>query len=85
MDIKELINELQKYPSDMPVIVEGHEGGYDDISEIKEVSVILNHNDEWYLGRHAGAELEEKPGTPALLLSGENVYGKELLFGKKGE
>lgn len=80
MNIKELIEELKTYPPDMPVIVEGYESGYNDITEIKEISVVLNHNKQWYYGAHADAELEELPGVKALLLSGENSYAKEHMF-----
>lgn len=74
MNVKELIEILEKYPPDMRVVVEGYEDGYDDITIIKELSIKLNANKEFYYGAHA--EIEEG-GVSALLLAGENTEAIE--------
>lgn len=75
MTINELIEILRQFPPEMRVVVKGYEDGFDDIDTIKQVSLILNANEEWWYGAHA--DLKEKPGVPALLLSGENKNAKE--------
>ena len=39
MTVKELVKLLGKYPDDLPVVVNGHEDGYDDLSS-ERISVI---------------------------------------------
>jgi hypothetical protein len=75
MTIDELIETFKKYPPGMQVVVKGYEDGFNDIDTIKQVSIILNANEEWWYGAHADSK--DKPGIPALLLSGENKYAKE--------
>lgn len=50
MTIKELIQELQKYPEDMTVLVEGYENGYDDVYHIVEADFIKKKRPMWYDG-----------------------------------
>ena len=52
MTVKELIDELSKYPEDMRVLVNGYEGGFDDVSSIKEGVFNANFYTEWYYGKH---------------------------------
>jgi len=52
MTVQELINQLQTFPEDMPVVVWGYEGGCDDVGTLEEVKVDLNVNSEWYYGKH---------------------------------
>ena len=75
MKVKQLIEELQKYPEDMDVMKCGYEGGYKDLSvPVEKDNILLNVNDEWYYGPHE---------------SEDNVPGrekeKELLKDKKEE
>jgi hypothetical protein len=56
MTIKELIQELQKYPEDTRVLVHGYEDGFDDVSEVKEGVFNENVNTEWYYGKHQEAD-----------------------------
>lgn len=53
MIVSELIAELQKYPPDQRVIVDGYEGGFDDPT-VSTHQVILNEP-EAYCGEHAVA------------------------------
>ncbi len=70
MTVKELINKLQSYPTDVRVVVEGYEGGYDDIDITRQISIKLNVNKEWYYGTHE--ESEKKNVVHAILLAGKN-------------
>ena len=77
MTIQELIGLLANYPPGMRVVVRGYEDGYNDIDTIKEVSIILNANEEWYYGTHADSR--DDSSVQALLLAGENRNGEEEL------
>jgi len=54
MNVQQLIEELQKYPPEMRVIVEGYEGGYSDCKPPESTRIRLNVHarDKWYYGRH---------------------------------
>lgn len=54
MTVKELIRLLQECPSDMRVVVNGYEEGYDDLSpeQVSVVRVLLNTGTESWQGRH---------------------------------
>lgn len=75
MTIHELIESLKRYPPGMQVVVKGYEDGFNDIDTIKQVSIILNTNEEWWYGAHSDSK--DKPGVPALSLTGENKNAKE--------
>lgn len=71
MNVKELIEEWKKYPQDIRVIVNGYEGGYDDVESINKIKLLLNQNEEWYYGKHESVEKEEDKvnAVDALLLT----------------
>jgi hypothetical protein len=54
MNVQQLIEELQKHPPEMRVIVDGYEGGYSDCNPPESTQIRLNVHDEdcWYYGRH---------------------------------
>ena len=52
MKVKELIEKLQKLDPEKMVVTSGYEGGYDEISETKEIRLKLNANTAWYYGKH---------------------------------
>lgn len=52
MTIAELIQTLSQYDPDLPVVVKGYEGGYNDISLIEELNLQLNVNTENWYGAH---------------------------------
>ena len=52
MTVSELIAQLQQYPEDMRVIVDGYEGGYDDIKSVHTIPIMVNVNDQSYMGSH---------------------------------
>ena len=67
MTVKELIEELQRFPSDMRVIRNGYEGGYSDVRSISELDIVLDVNIGCrYLGNHDEAD-QEKDETAVLI------------------
>jgi hypothetical protein len=52
MTVSELIEELQKYPQDIRVVVRGYEGGVDDVGYLEDTYISLNENTAWYYGKH---------------------------------
>ena len=58
MNIKELIDILSQYTETMRVVVDGYEGGFEDINSsgdcsIYKIPVFLNRNpDDPYFGEH---------------------------------
>lgn len=52
MKVKELIEKLSQYDPELPIFIEGYEGGCDDADLIQEIEVIRDANTEWYYGRH---------------------------------
>jgi hypothetical protein len=57
MNVRQLIEELQKYPPEMRVIVSGYEGGYCDTNSLEQKTIRLNvHKPSyWYYGPHDDA------------------------------
>jgi hypothetical protein len=57
MNVQQLIEELQKYPPEMRVIVEGYEGGYSDLEKVcvEPIQLNVHGEDRWYFGRHDDA------------------------------
>lgn len=70
MTAKELIDALSRYAPDTPIMVEGYEGGYDDL-ESENMFIIgvktNRHVGVWIYGDHEHAE-EEEPDLYALVL-----------------
>ena len=60
MTVAELRELLTNYPQGMPVMIDGYEGGYDDVAanRIAAREVRLDVNPEWYYGRHDNPEIE---------------------------
>ena len=52
MTVAQLIDSLKNYPPDLPVVVSGYEGGYNDVDSFENVKIVLGYNDEWYYGSH---------------------------------
>jgi hypothetical protein len=67
MTASELIEALQKMPGDTRVVVNGYEGGVDDVDEVRAVKVVLNAYEpqKLYYGSHA----IEDEGIPAVLIA----------------
>lgn len=73
MTVNELIEQLKNYPSDMPVLTLGYEGGLNE-AYVKSDTVIFNVNskDTWYYGPHEYAGYDEHddplPGTRCVII-----------------
>lgn len=52
MNVKELIEKLQAFDPELMVVRDGYEGGVTEATEVDEVKIALNVNDEWYFGEH---------------------------------
>jgi len=52
MIIEELIHQLQSYPKNIRVIVQGYEDGFDEVSTLKAISIQPNTSHEWYNGKY---------------------------------
>ena len=66
MTIGELIRILQTYPQDTRVVVDGYEGGFDDIvpERISVVKIQLDVGTEDWEGQHEEPDLRRK-GSPS--------------------
>ena len=67
MTVKELIEELNKLPQDIRVVLKGYERGYEDVSGFSDKFLKLNVNDEWYYGAHESV-LENESECKAILI-----------------
>ena len=72
MTISELITELQKYPQDIMVVVNGYEGGYVEKINIHGGFIKLNVNKQEYYGPHDDADIGEKGLAVAVISRGGN-------------
>lgn len=52
MTVKELIEKLKTLDQEMPVFINGYEGGYDDLTDLTNIEVIKDVNTQWYYGSH---------------------------------
>lgn len=75
MTAAELIEQLQKLPPEIRVLVEGYEDGYDDIDEIKHLGVKLNYHEHWYYGAHEKSD--DADAVKAVALTGKNKNAKD--------
>ena len=67
MTATELIELLSAYPSDLQVLVEGYESGYDAIKHIEQKNVErYRHAQEW----DGELKKKKKGGSPCLLIRG---------------
>jgi len=66
MNVQQLIEKLQQYPSEMQVVIHGVEDGYNDINEFDLRSIQINEEDRdrWYYGKYA----DDNEGIKSLLL-----------------
>ncbi len=66
MNIRQLIELLEQYPDDMPVVVQSYEAGYDPVTDVRQLTVAEVEDKAWYVGVYADAE---KAGQQALLIA----------------
>lgn len=66
MNVKQLIETLEKLDPDTMVIRSGYEGGVEEITHVEVTSIFLNVNKEWYYGSH---EVSKEGTTQAVFIS----------------
>lgn len=52
LTVADLIKKLQTLPQDLPVVLEGYEGGYNHELSFEQIEVALYVHSEDYLGNH---------------------------------
>ena len=52
MTVKELIEKLQSLDQELPVFIDGYEGGCNDLTDLVNIEVVRDVNTEWYYGSH---------------------------------
>jgi len=52
MTVKELIEKLQSLDQELPVFIDGYEGGCNDLTDLINIEVVRDVNTEWYYGSH---------------------------------
>ena len=52
MTVAQLIESLKNYPSDLPVVVSGYEGGYNDVDKFETIKIVRDFNKAWYYSKH---------------------------------
>ena len=50
ISVNKLIKELQKYPQDYKVLVDGYEGGLDAVISSEIINIEFDENKAWYYG-----------------------------------
>ena len=76
MTTAELVEILQDYPSDLRVVVNGYEDGYDDLSpeQVSLVRIALNTGKHDWEGKHGHPNgLAEEPQTTASVVDADAV------------
>jgi hypothetical protein len=68
MKVIDLLRLLSQMPMDADVVVEGYEGGVDDVINVKLVKIKKDVNVDWYYGRH---EIDDDGDTQAVFIQRE--------------
>lgn len=59
LTVEQLISELQKYPKEFKVLVDGYEDGLDAVLSSKIVNVEYDESKAWYYGPFEEVEKSE--------------------------
>lgn len=59
LTVEQLISELQKYPKDFKVLIDGYEDGLDAVLSSKIVNVEYDESKAWYYGPFEEVEKSE--------------------------
>jgi len=70
MTVAELIVRLNQAPPDSKVVVRGYENGYNDVVELRSLSVRQNPEANWYDGEYELSKSTD--GIEAIEIYGEN-------------
>ena len=77
MQVKKLIEQLQQYPPEMPVVIAGYEDGYNDVSIIQECALIVDAHTQGWGGQHEATNAENKSAVRAVRLGGLNTLAND--------
>ena len=66
----ELIQHLNDLPPEVIIVVRGYENGYNDIIRLKNKTIMINKEAEWYDGEYM--DCDETYAISAMELFGEN-------------
>ena len=66
--VQDLMRILSRYPADLRVVVEGYEGGIDDLEPSDIRQIVLDKNTDWWNGRHEATSRGENGTVQASLL-----------------
>ncbi len=58
MTVKELIQKLNTLPSELQVVTEGYENGFDIIKTVERISVVENENKDWWDGQFVESNID---------------------------
>lgn len=65
MTVRELLAQLAVLDPDLPVLVSGYEGGFEDLRTVRVQGVLLDASDDPYSGPHLAYE---RSSTHAVVL-----------------
>ena len=68
MNVAQLIEKLKELPQEAMVIVDGYEGGCDEIKNVNLTRIKLNVNTGWVYGAH---EIDETGDTEAVYIGND--------------
>jgi hypothetical protein len=69
MKVKELIQKLSEQDPEMKVVVQGYEGGFDEVESFHQVPMIKNKHkqDKWWDGEYSEVVLDDAEDIALLL------------------
>jgi len=69
MKVKELIQKLSQQDPEMKVVVQGYEGGFDEVESFHQVPMIKNKDkqDKWWDGEYSEVVLDDAEEIALLL------------------
>lgn len=56
MTVKKLIEKLQQFPANCPVVLDGYEDGYNEATDIRTKTVARQNAPDWFDGEYDDAE-----------------------------
>jgi len=70
MTVAELIAKLQEMPQDARVVIDGYEGGLEDVSTVQTTSIALNRNEPGIFGPHEEWDpyMDQEPDETAVYI-----------------
>jgi len=69
--VEQLIEELKKFPSELPIITDGYEGEYENIISPKIVKVKFVANEPYYNGQFHQTDENEENVFQAVVIARE--------------